>query len=55
MEPSAALVTAMIAVLTTGAAYLPLDPGHPDARLAHMLADSGACLVLADRDLPFAA
>ncbi|WP_329022615.1 non-ribosomal peptide synthetase [Streptomyces sp. NBC_01423] len=54
MEPSAALVTAMIAVLTTGAAYLPLDPGHPDARLAHMLADSGACLVLADRDLPFA-
>ncbi|MFJ8923571.1 amino acid adenylation domain-containing protein [Streptomyces sp. NPDC102415] len=54
MEPSAALVTSMIAVLATGAAYLPLDPGHPDARLAHMLADSGACLVLADRDLPFA-
>ncbi|MEU4086737.1 amino acid adenylation domain-containing protein [Streptomyces aureus] len=54
MESSAALVTAMIAVLATGAAYLPLDPGHPEARLAHMLADSGACLVLADRDLAFA-
>ncbi|MFF8021487.1 amino acid adenylation domain-containing protein [Streptomyces sp. NPDC007896] len=53
MESSAALVTTMIAVLATGAAYLPLDPGHPDARLAHMLADSGACLVLADRDLTF--
>ncbi|MFG2811331.1 amino acid adenylation domain-containing protein [Streptomyces massasporeus] len=54
MEPSAALITAMVAVLTTGAAYLPLDPGHPDARLALMLADSGARLVLADRDLTFA-
>ncbi|MER6071757.1 amino acid adenylation domain-containing protein [Streptomyces sp. NPDC001817] len=54
MEPSAALVTAVLAVLITGAAYLPLDPGHPDARLAHMLADSGACLVLADRDPAFA-
>ncbi|MFD4495549.1 AMP-binding protein, partial [Streptomyces sp. NPDC058486] len=54
MEPSTTLITAMLAVLTTGAAYLPLDPGHPEARLAHMLADSGARMVLADRDLSFA-
>lgn len=54
MAPSAALVTAMLAVLATGAAYLPLDPGHPDARLALMLADSGARLVLADREPGFA-
>ncbi|WP_328433271.1 non-ribosomal peptide synthetase [Streptomyces sp. NBC_00425] len=54
MEPSASLVVAMLAVLLAGAAYVPLDPGHPDARLAHMVTDSGACLVIADRDLSFA-
>ncbi|WP_316771260.1 non-ribosomal peptide synthetase [Streptomyces sasae] len=54
MEPSASLVVAMLAVLLAGAAYVPLDPGHPDARLAHMVADSGACLVIADRDVSFA-
>ncbi|MEV4140225.1 non-ribosomal peptide synthetase [Dactylosporangium sp. NPDC049742] len=36
-------------VLKAGAAYLPLDAGHPDARLAALLADAGAsvCLVRA--------
>ncbi|MGY1498478.1 amino acid adenylation domain-containing protein [Streptomyces sp. QTS52] len=53
MEPSASLVVAMLAVLLAGAAYVPLDPGHPDARLAHMVADSRACLVIADRDVSF--
>ncbi|MDI1463733.1 amino acid adenylation domain-containing protein [Catellatospora sp. KI3] len=51
MQRSAALVTAMLAVLLAGGAYLPLDPGHPDARLSYMAADSRARLVLADRDL----
>ncbi|MFF7172043.1 amino acid adenylation domain-containing protein [Streptomyces pseudovenezuelae] len=54
MERSASLVVAMLGVLTAGAAYLPLDPGHPSARLAFMVEDSGACLVLADRDVDFA-
>ncbi|MER7766856.1 amino acid adenylation domain-containing protein [Kitasatospora sp. NPDC096140] len=54
MDRSAALVVAMLAVLTAGAVYLPLDPGHPEARLAFMVADSQACLVLADRELGFA-
>ncbi|MFE6520893.1 amino acid adenylation domain-containing protein [Streptomyces sp. NPDC057794] len=54
MERSASLVVAMLGVLTAGAAYLPLDPGHPEARLAFMVEDSGACLVLADRDVGFA-
>ncbi|MET9686096.1 amino acid adenylation domain-containing protein [Streptomyces coeruleorubidus] len=54
MERSASLVVAMLGVLTAGAAYLPLDPGHPEARLAFMVEDSGACLVLADRDVDFA-
>ncbi|MFG3247807.1 amino acid adenylation domain-containing protein [Streptomyces sp. NPDC048187] len=53
MERSASLVVAMLGVLTAGAAHLPLDPGHPEARLAFMVEDSGACLVLADRDVDF--
>ncbi|GAA2271141.1 hypothetical protein GCM10010430_66270 [Kitasatospora cystarginea] len=54
MERSASLVVAMLGVLTAGAAYLPLDPGHPEARLAYMVEDSGAYLVLADRDVTLA-
>ncbi|WP_051951522.1 condensation domain-containing protein [Actinacidiphila yeochonensis] len=34
------LVTAVLAVLKTGAAYLPLDPDHPRARLAATLEDA---------------
>jgi amino acid adenylation domain-containing protein len=45
---SAAMVTAILAVLKAGAAYLPLDPGYPPDRLRFMVADSGAPLVLTD-------
>ncbi|MFY1671393.1 amino acid adenylation domain-containing protein [Plantactinospora sp. WMMB334] len=51
MERSAALVVAMVAVVTAGAAYLPLDPEYPEARLALMVADSDACLVLTGGEL----
>nr|WP_307793489.1 non-ribosomal peptide synthetase [Amycolatopsis sp. MtRt-6] len=41
------LVTAILAVLKTGAAYLPLDPGYPAGRIAFMLEDADPALVLA--------
>nr|WNA11483.1 nonribosomal peptide synthetase [Kitasatospora sp.] len=41
------LVVAVLAVLKAGAAYLPLDPEYPAARLAHMVADARPALVLA--------
>ncbi|WP_433379567.1 amino acid adenylation domain-containing protein [Actinoplanes sp. CA-142083] len=41
------LVVAIHAVVRAGAAYLPLDLDHPDARLAGMLADSRPVAVLA--------
>ncbi|MGO4632566.1 amino acid adenylation domain-containing protein [Streptomyces sp. 2RAF24] len=48
VERGADLIVALLAVWRTGAAYLPLDPGHPADRLAYVLADSGAALVVTD-------
>jgi amino acid adenylation domain-containing protein len=39
---SADLIVALLAVLNAGAAYLPLDPAYPPARLAALLTDSQA-------------
>lgn len=50
-ERSLDLVAALLGVLKTGAAYVPLDPGYPADRLAFMLADSGAPVVLTQQDL----
>ncbi|HEY0700959.1 MAG TPA: non-ribosomal peptide synthetase, partial [Micromonospora sp.] len=41
-------VAATVAILRAGAAYLPLDPGHPAGRTAFLIADSGATVVLTD-------
>ncbi|MGW0801595.1 amino acid adenylation domain-containing protein [Nonomuraea sp. NPDC002799] len=45
---SAEAVVALLAVWRAGGAYLPLDPDYPDERLAFLIADSGARLVVAD-------
>lgn len=44
------LVVGVLGILKSGAAYVPLDPGYPAARLAFMLEDSGTDLVLSMRD-----
>ncbi|GAB3878285.1 hypothetical protein GCM10029964_028740 [Kibdelosporangium lantanae] len=43
---SAELVVAELAVLLAGAAYLPMDPAHPAARIRQILELSGAVAVL---------
>ena len=48
MERSAALVTALLAVAKTGAAYLPVDPGNPAERVRFMLADASPVLAVAE-------
>ncbi|MGW0605838.1 amino acid adenylation domain-containing protein [Streptomyces sp. NPDC002640] len=41
-------VVTMLAAWRAGAAYLPLDPGYPAARLAFMLSDSGARVLVTE-------
>ncbi len=48
---SAALVAAMLGVMRAGAAYVPLDPAYPEARLALMARDAGLTLCLTERGL----
>jgi non-ribosomal peptide synthetase component F len=43
---SVALVTAVLAVVRAGAAYLPLDPAYPPARIGFMLADAAPALTV---------
>lgn len=47
-DQGAALIAAILAVLKTGQAYVALDPTYPSTRLAAMLDDADATLVLAD-------
>ncbi|NUR29126.1 MAG: amino acid adenylation domain-containing protein, partial [Catenulispora sp.] len=42
-------VVAQYAILKAGGGFLPLDPAQPAARLAEILADAGARLVVTDR------
>ncbi len=41
LNHSAEAIVAILAVLKSGAAYLPIDPAVPDARIEFMLADAG--------------
>ncbi|WP_226702513.1 non-ribosomal peptide synthetase [Microbulbifer elongatus] len=45
------LVTTMLAILKVGAAYVPLDPSYPAERLALMLSDVDAALVITEAKL----
>src|SRR5260370_42030747 len=49
MEHGAVLIAAILAVLKTGKTYLSLDPDDSIERLATMLSDSGARLLITDQ------
>ncbi|MDT8912926.1 non-ribosomal peptide synthetase [Amycolatopsis sp. PS_44_ISF1] len=42
LERSLELVVALVGIHKAGAAYLPIDPGHPRDRIQYLLTDSGA-------------
>ncbi len=46
MERSHYMMVSLLAILKSGAAYLPLDPFHPQERLEFILQDSGAQVVV---------
>jgi amino acid adenylation domain-containing protein len=50
-ERSCEMLVALLAILKAGAAYVPLDPAYPPARLVHAVADSGLRLVLTEAGL----
>ncbi|MCP4156312.1 MAG: AMP-binding protein, partial [bacterium] len=48
VERTIETIAAMIAILKTGAAYLPIDPEYPQERINYMLKDSNAGVLLVD-------
>ncbi len=46
LERSVEMIVALLAVLETGAACLPLDPAYPPKRLALMIADAGPVTIV---------
>jgi amino acid adenylation domain-containing protein len=46
LERSPEMIVGLLAVLKAGGAYTPLDPAYPKERLAFILADSGASILL---------
>ncbi|OBK74736.1 non-ribosomal peptide synthetase [Mycobacterium sp. 1274761.0] len=50
-DRSAEAVVAMLAVMKTGAAYVPIDPAHPDARIDFVLEDAAPIAVLTNARL----
>ncbi|MFW7522786.1 amino acid adenylation domain-containing protein [Vibrio ostreicida] len=50
-ERGCEMIIAMIAVMKAGGAFLPLDPDYPTDRLAYMLDDSNADIVLSSHRL----
>ncbi|MFL6261088.1 MAG: amino acid adenylation domain-containing protein [Thermoanaerobaculia bacterium] len=51
LDRSQRMIVAALAVLKAGGAFVPLDPAQPRERLAAMIEDSGARIVLTERAL----
>lgn len=51
-SPSLEMLVGVLAILKTGAAYLPIDPAYPADRIAYMLQDSGALLCVTEPRVP---
>jgi amino acid adenylation domain-containing protein len=52
LRRSADMIVAIVAILKAGGAYVPLDPEYPGERLALMLSDAQATIVVTEGDVP---
>ncbi len=53
LERSMEMIVALLGILKSGAAYVPLDSGYPHDRLAFMLEDSGARILITEEKLRY--
>lgn len=51
MARSVSLMVGLLGILKAGAAYVPIDPAFPQARIAFIIEDAGARMVLTQRSL----
>lgn len=51
VERSVEMVVALLGVLKAGGAYIPIDPEYPHDRIAYMLEDSGATVLVTQQHL----
>src|SRR5207237_5883815 len=51
VERSLEMLVGLLGILKAGGAYLPLDPGYPRERLAFMLSDAGAPVLVTQAGL----
>ncbi|MFF6808222.1 amino acid adenylation domain-containing protein, partial [Streptomyces sp. NPDC012616] len=51
VDRSRTQIALILGILKAGAAYLPIDPGYPDERIAYLVSDARPALVLATRPL----
>jgi amino acid adenylation domain-containing protein len=51
MDRSPEMIIGLLGILKAGGAYVPLDPDYPQERLAFMMEDSRACLLLTQKSL----
>lgn len=51
MERSLQMMIALLGILKSGAAYVPLDPTYPESRLRYILEDAGIEVLVTEENL----
>jgi amino acid adenylation domain-containing protein/non-ribosomal peptide synthase protein (TIGR01720 family) len=51
-KPSMGAVTAILGILSAGAAYLPIDPDYPEKRIESILKNAGIKMLLTEKTMP---
>lgn len=51
VERSTDMLVGILGILKAGGAYVPIDPSYPSERIAFILQDSGASILVGERDL----